>query len=83
MKPLKNYVLVKQESGQQDTTTESGIVLTGGISQGPKPGIVKEVGPDVDKNISVGDKVVLAWEKGLKVSSDEVLVGDEFILAIY
>lgn len=80
MKPLKNYVLVSE--AQQETTTESGLILTGSSSGGTKPGLVEAVGPDVT-DISAGMKVVLAWEKGLKVESKKVLVADEFILGVY
>jgi co-chaperonin GroES (HSP10) len=81
MNPLKNYVLVKET--KQESTTSSGIVLTGSISQGPNPGIVAAIGPDVNESIKKGDKVVLAWDKGLRVSSDSALISDEFILAVY
>ena len=81
MNPLKNYVLVKET--KQESTTSSGIVLSGGAAQGPKPGIVVAVGPDVNEGIKEGDKVVLAWEKGLRVGSDSALISDEFILAVY
>lgn len=81
MKPLKNYVLVKQ--AEKETTTESGLIITGGSSAGPKPGLVEAVGPDAIDDIKVGEKVVLAWDKGLKVDSNKVLIADDFIVGVY
>jgi len=80
MKPLKNYVLVKE--AKEETTTASGIVLTGAAERGSKAGVVQAVGPDT-MEVKVGDKVALAWDKGLKIDSNSVLVSEEFILGVY
>lgn len=80
MKPLKDYVLVKE--AKEEATTESGLILTGNVEKGSKPGIVEAVGPDV-KDVKIGDKIALAWEKGMRVKQSTVLVSEEFILGIY
>jgi co-chaperonin GroES (HSP10) len=80
MKPLKNYVLVTE--AEKETTTASGIVLTGSSEKGSKPGIVNAIGPAVTE-VSIGDKVALAWDKGLRVDTNKVMISEEFILGVY
>jgi co-chaperonin GroES (HSP10) len=80
MKPLKNYVLVTE--AKQETTTASGIVLSGSVEKGAKPGIVEAVGQSVEQ-VAIGDKVAVVWDKGMRVDANKVLVSEDFILGVY
>lgn len=80
MNPLKDYVLVTEV--KQEAKTESGLILSAGVEAGPKPGLVEAVGPNTSE-VKVGDKVALAWDKGLRIKSNQVLVSEEFILGVY
>lgn len=82
MKPLRNNVLLAEAEVQ--TTSAGGIVLTGSVETGAKPGKVLAVGPDT-ANVQVGDTVYLQWPKALAVSYNggaAALVSEEFIEAI-
>ena len=84
MTPLKNFVLVT-EIKTNDKETASGIILTQSITTGAQPGLVLEVGPDVE-GLSQGDRIALDWQKGLPVTIEDVkcvLVADEFIRGVY
>jgi co-chaperonin GroES (HSP10) len=83
MKPLKDYILLAES--KSETTTESGIVLTGSAETGSKPGIVLAIGPDV-KDVQVGDKVAVKWGDALAVSVDNsqaALISEESVYGIY
>lgn len=84
MTPLKNFVLVT-EIKSNDKETASGIILTQSVATGAAPGLVLEVGGDVE-TLKRGDKIALDWAKGLPVTIEGVkciLVADEFIRGIY
>ena len=83
MKPTKHYVLVVESV--KETRTESGLILTGNAEKGSQAGEVLAIGPEV-KDIAIGDKVALGWDKGLRILHEgkkAVLIADEFILGIY
>ena len=83
MKPTKHYVLVTES--KKETTTESGLILTGESDKGSQAGEVLAIGPHVE-DIQVGDKVALGWDKGLRITHNgkkAVLIAEEYILGVY
>jgi len=67
---LNNFVVVK-EVAAPDTELASGIILTGDITTGNKPGEVVSVGGGCDF-IVPGIKVILDWTKAMPFESDGV-----------
>ena len=51
---------------EKETTTASGIILTGDTTKGSKPALVLMAGPEAT-HITKGDRVFLDWSKGLAV----------------
>lgn len=64
MRMLNEQVLVTEV--KKETTTASGIILSGSTSKAAQPALVLAVGPDVD-GIEKGDRVYLEWPKSMAV----------------
>lgn len=82
MKPLRDNVLVVQ--AEVETTTASGLIISGGVNTGMKPGKVIAVGPDV-QDVKVDDTVYLRWSDSLPVSyqgREAGITAEEKILAV-
>jgi co-chaperonin GroES (HSP10) len=82
MKPLKNYALVIE--AKKEDTTAGGLILTSASTDG-KPGSIVAVGPKCEE-VAVGDKIELAWDKGLRTTYDgqkAVLISEDFIVAVH
>lgn len=75
MIPLHNKVIIERIPGQ--TTTASGIVLN--YSNEPDRAKVISIGPQVDE-VSVGDVVLLDWNKAVKAGDNYVLTVDNIVL---
>ena len=80
---IKDKVLVAEN--KMETTTESGIVLTGfNAKKETKTGTVIGVGPDVT-DVKFGDVVLIDWEKGTIVKVDDayrIVIAQEHIQAV-
>ncbi len=58
LKPHHNYVLVRVLQHEEETT-DAGIILPSGhTGQKPALGIIEKIGPDVQTDFKVGDKVL-------------------------
>ena len=77
MRPLHNKVIVERIPGE--TTTESGIVLQ--RSHEVDRAKIIAVGPDV-KEVSVGEIVLLDWNKTVK-TGDHFVVTEDNIVFVY
>ena len=77
LKPLSDRVVI--EPIEQEEKTASGIVLPDTAKEKPQQGKVLAVGPDVEAEISVGDRVLYAKYAGteVKVDDKEVLILSE------
>lgn len=75
MQPLHNKVLVKRIPGEK--TTASGIVLQ--RSDEVDRAEVLAIGPQVDE-VSVGDIVLLDWNKTIKAGDNYLLTVDNIVL---
>ena len=80
IKPMNDRVLIAQNAKQ--TTTESGIILEGSRGTGEiVRATVLAVGPDV-KEVSVGEVVLLDWNKTVK-TGDHFVVTEDNIVFVY
>ncbi len=77
LKPLGDRVVI--EPIEQEEKTASGIVLPDTAKEKPQQGNVLAVGPDVEGEISVGDRVLYAKYAGteVKIDDQEVLILSE------
>lgn len=75
MRPLHNKVIVERIPGE--TTTSSGIVLQ--RSDEVDKAKVIAIGPDVEE-VSVGDVVLLDWNKAVKAGDNFVITVDNIVL---
>ncbi len=81
IKPLKNFVLVKETPNEN--TTDSGIVLTSTKGE-TASALIVAVGPDV-KSVEPDQIVYLDWPKGHPVKIDNVLMAiieEQYINAV-
>lgn len=69
MKPVKNNVIVSRV--EPVLTTESGIILKNPIDV--DRALVESIGPDVTE-VSVGEKVMIDWNKARVVEDDLYLI---------
>ena len=69
MKPVKNNVIVSRV--EPVLTTESGIILKNPIDV--DRALVESIGPDVTE-VSVGEKVMIDWNKARIVEDDLYLI---------
>ena len=80
--PTKNHILVHEVA--QETTTASGLILSGDVETGSKAGYVAAVGPDCDEKL-LNQTIYLQWGKGMAVTDDGkmgVLISDEHVMGI-
>ncbi len=77
MYPTRNNVLVKKIPSSKET--ESGIILRS--SDEPDRGMVEQIGPDISE-VSIGDIVILNWNKATHTESDLYIVSVEEIIMI-
>jgi co-chaperonin GroES (HSP10) len=75
MRPLHNKVIVERIPGE--TTTSSGIVLQ--RSDEVDKAKVIAIGPDVEE-VSVGDTVLLDWNRAVKAGDNFVITVDNIVL---
>jgi co-chaperonin GroES (HSP10) len=83
VKALKNNVVLAEV--KKDNTTAAGIILSGDVETGAKPGIVMAVGPDV-KSVAEGDKVAVRWGEALAVSENGTqlaVISEDHVYAIF
>lgn len=78
IKPLADRVVVKMAEAEE-STTKSGIVLTGSAKEKPQYADVVAVGPggvvdgkEIVMEVAVGDKVILSQYAGTEVKVDGV-----------
>jgi len=82
MYPTNDNCLVYEVA--QETQTAGGLILTGSIETGSKPGMIAAVGPEVDGNF-LNQKCFVNWGKGMPVTVEgkmAVLVKVEYVLAL-
>ena len=82
MKPTFNNVFVIEH--ELDNTTESGIILTGTVETGLKPGVVQSAGPECS-TVKPADIVYLKWSEAVAVTHKGIkgaLVSESSILAV-
>ena len=75
MRPLHNKVIVERIPGEN--VTSSGIVLQ--RSNEVDKAKVIAIGPDVDE-VSVGDIILLDWNKAVKAGDNFVITVDNIVL---
>ena len=90
IKPLGDRVVIKKL--EAESTTKSGIVLTGTAKEQPQEAVVKAVGPGavvdgkrVEMEVKVGDKILYSKYAGtdVKVAGEEyIILRQDDILAI-
>jgi chaperonin GroES len=83
VKPLGDRVVIQPI--EQEDMTASGIVLPDTAKEKPQKGLVLAVGPDVEGEIKVDNKVLYAKYAGteIKIDDKEVLIlREEDILAL-
>ena len=83
MKPTYDNVFVTDVA--KETVTASGIVLTGDVETGSKPGLVVAVGPDCNPDLQPGMEVYLKWNEATPVTyqgKQGALVSQTNILAV-
>lgn len=78
MRPLHDKVLVERIPGE--TTTSSGIVLR--TSEEPDRALIIDIGPEV-KEVSVGEIVLLDWNKAIKTAGELYVIKEENIVFVY
>ena len=78
MRPLHDKVLVERIPGE--TTTASGIVLR--TSEEPDRALIIDIGPEV-KEVSVGETVLLDWNKAIKTAGELYVIKEENIVFVY
>jgi co-chaperonin GroES (HSP10) len=78
IKPLhKNVIIERQE---KDLTTESGIILQS--NDEADKGLVLAIGSEVT-DVSIGDIVLINWNKASKFSDKQWKVTEEDIIAVF
>jgi co-chaperonin GroES (HSP10) len=78
MQAIGNKVIVTRLEGNK--TTDSGIILKS--SQEPDRAKVDSVGPDVTQ-VSVGDTVLLDWNKAYRIDNDVYGVIEEDVVLVF
>jgi len=82
IKMIGTNVLVTEV--QKENTSAGGIILSGDVSKGAKPGLVLAVGPEAT-HLKQGDQIFLRWDKSMPVDVDgnaAVIVDMEYISAV-
>jgi len=83
LKAIKKNVII--EMIQQETTTDSGLVLSGVSKDIPQAQVIA-VGPEVDCGLVAGDRVVVDWARvGRMDYKDKIyyVTGQSNILAVF
>jgi chaperonin GroES len=83
LKPLGDRVVI--EPIEQDSMTAGGIVLPDTAKEKPQEGTVLAVGPDVEAELTEGDRVMYAKYAGTEVKMDGkevIILREDDILAI-
>ena len=65
MKMIGTNVLVTET--EKEATTAGGIILSGDVSKGSKPGLVLAFSDEAKGILNKGDRVFLDWNKALPV----------------
>lgn len=84
IKPLSGYVLIKQLD--EETRSESGIIIPEIAKEKPQKGLVVEVGDEIAEQIKIGCKVIFKKWGGHELrheGEDVILIEEEEILATY
>jgi chaperonin GroES len=79
--PLLDRVVIKR-AGNEDTITESGILLPSHLKETPSEGTVVAVGPKV-KSVKTGDRVLIGKYIGVEITVDDkklILMREEEVL---
>ena len=76
--PLNRSVIIERQ--EPNKTTESGIILQS--SQEPDKAIVKYVSVGLDE-VSVGDSLLINWNKAHKVEKELYRVSIDDVVAVY
>jgi co-chaperonin GroES (HSP10) len=76
MKPLGNNVIVKRS--EKNLTTSSGIILQ--RNDEADYAVIVNVGPEV-VDVAVGDKVLLDWNKAVKIDKENFKISVDSIIA--
>jgi co-chaperonin GroES (HSP10) len=84
IKPLKDKVLICRI--KKEATTESGLILTGDVSEGAPWFVVLAIGPDVTL-VNVDDTVIIDITKAKSVTvdnsgQDTYVIEEEYIMGI-
>jgi len=81
IEPVRDYLLLQEVKGKNETETESGIIIDSSASASKYTQVVG-VGPDV-ANTRVGDKVLPKWEECVQFKTPQceyLLVPEEHIV---
>ena len=76
--PLKQHIIVQRIEGVKETA--SGIILK--TSEEPDKAIVVAVAEDIDE-VSVGDELLINWNKLAKLDDDHYRIHIDNVIAIY
>jgi chaperonin GroES len=83
VKPLGDRVVI--EPIEQEEMTASGIVLPDTAKEKPQQGLVLAIGPDVEGEIKVDNRVLYAKYAGIEIKIDDkevLILREEDILAL-
>lgn len=78
MKPLRDNIIVTRIAAEKQT--ESGIILK--WTEEPDRAVVVALGPKVDE-VSIGDELLLNWNKAVKVEDEQYVVPINEVIFIY
>lgn len=78
IKPLRNNVIIERQ--EKDLTTASGIILQS--SDEADKATVLAIGSDV-KEVSVGNVVLVNWNKASKFDDKQYKISEEDIIAVF
>jgi chaperonin GroES len=76
--PLKQHIIVQRIEGVKETA--SGIILK--TSEEPDKAVVVAVAEDIDE-VSVGDELLINWNKLAKLDDDHYRIHIDNVIAVY
>jgi co-chaperonin GroES (HSP10) len=76
--PLKQHIIVQRIEGVKETA--SGIILKS--SEEPDKAVVVAVAEDIDE-VSVGDELLINWNKLAKLDDDHYRIHIDNVIAVY
>jgi co-chaperonin GroES (HSP10) len=76
--PLKQHIIVQRIEGVKETA--SGIILK--TSEEPDKAVVVAVAEDIDE-VSIGDELLINWNKLAKLDDDHYRIHIDNVIAIY